>query len=169
MKFLIWTFEFYPVQQTWLLFPYAFATIANFGQSTNRLIYSTSSGIRQKDQSQNGCFKKAKQAKISEKPIFTPWYPIYPQNTPWYAHAQDYQVIELGGRAITLDAMSSVGGMCSSQRRKKGCNIYYLYCPVLNQTKFKNAFLAAPQQMVTSLKKHTAAGSTLLGSKFHHY
>ena len=40
-----------------------------------RFIYHTSSGIRQKGKSQNGCFKKAKHAKISEKQTFlTPWY-----------------------------------------------------------------------------------------------
>ena len=30
--------------------------------------------IRQKEESQNGCFKKAKHAKIFEKQIFTSWY-----------------------------------------------------------------------------------------------
>ena len=34
--------------------------------------------IRQKDESQYGCFKKTKQAKFSEKQTFL---------TPWYAHA----------------------------------------------------------------------------------
>ena len=37
--------------------------------------------IRQKDESQNGCFKKTKQAKFSEKRTFL---------TPWYAHIMSH-------------------------------------------------------------------------------
>ena len=39
--------------------------------------FDKTSVIRQKGESQNGCFKKTKQAKFSEKLTFL---------TPWYAH-----------------------------------------------------------------------------------
>ena len=41
-----------------------------------------SSVIRQKDESQNGCFKKTKQAKFPEKRVFL---------SPWYAHVFAHQ------------------------------------------------------------------------------
>ena len=51
--------------------------------------------IRQKGESQNGCFKKTKHAKFSEKKILTPWYAYVklPPDThtssyPWYAHVK---------------------------------------------------------------------------------
>ena len=40
------------------------------GFSENSFPVNLSSGIRQKGESQNGCFKKAKHAKISEKQTF---------------------------------------------------------------------------------------------------
>ena len=43
-----------------------------------------SSVIRQKGESQNGCFKKTKQVKFSEKETFL---------TPWYAHTCGYRVV----------------------------------------------------------------------------
>ena len=46
-------------------------------QCTKYIPLDNSPVIRQKGESQNGCFKKAKHAKISEKQTFL---------TPWYAH-----------------------------------------------------------------------------------
>ena len=53
----------------------------DYNQSLHDSIQSinTSLGIRQKGESRNGCFKKAKHAKISEKQIFL---------TPSYTHAR---------------------------------------------------------------------------------
>ena len=52
------------------LFPEIFCLIKIF------VVYHISSVIRQKGESQNGCFKKTKHAKFSEKRLFlTPWYP----------------------------------------------------------------------------------------------
>ena len=51
--------------------------------------YSRLSVIRQKDESQNGCFKKTKQANFSEKRRFlTSWYAFL---TPWYVLSPYYQ------------------------------------------------------------------------------
>ena len=46
------------------------------GSSGERVtVYENSSVIRQKSESQNGCFKKTNHAKFSEKRTFlTPWY-----------------------------------------------------------------------------------------------
>ena len=55
-------------------------------QSASWITYLTkslnSSVIRQKGQSQNGCFKKKKHAKFPEKRTFL---------TPWYAHARVFR------------------------------------------------------------------------------
>ena len=63
--------------------------------------FSVSPVIRQKGESQNGCFKKAKHAKMFEKQTFL---------TPWYAHALErlnFQVQQKGvkiiPRAFTTD------------------------------------------------------------------
>ena len=45
----------------------------------------TLSVIRQKGESQNGCFKKTKHAKFSEKRTFL---------TPWYAHVRVYDIYQ---------------------------------------------------------------------------
>ena len=69
--------------------------------------YWCSSVIRQKGASENGCFRKIKHAKCSEKQTFlTPWYAhvrsfrenearqIFQKNNisyPWYAHVRAFQ------------------------------------------------------------------------------
>ena len=53
-------------------------------------ILNSTTVTRQKSESQNGCHKKTKHVKFSEKPtIFTTWYPNTEKRTvltPWYTH-----------------------------------------------------------------------------------
>ena len=58
-----------------------FSFLEDFMWRKNILVYCTSSVIRQKDESKNGCFKKTKHATFSEKRTFL---------TLWYAHARTY-------------------------------------------------------------------------------
>ena len=61
-----------------------------------RMSFNNSLVIRQKGDSQNGCFEKTKHTKVSEKRTFlTSWYAhVQTFLTPWYAHVRNVRFSE---------------------------------------------------------------------------
>ena len=84
-----------------------------------------SSVIRQKDEYQNGCFKKTKHAKFSEKRTFL---------TPWYAHVclrkvsvrfGKFDVLCTPALRLALLPYDRILGCSRTQIHKIRVNIYY--------------------------------------------